>query len=395
MKKIAFLHRIWPVYGGGETVTKCLANEMVKRGYHIFVVYTKKSERNDPSLDKRIVQRYIPDIPYDENSSEFFVNKETAHKVQSFIDNFIVENGIDILINQWWPVEFLENLENRKKVKIIKCLHMDPDTKKVLNTNGIKGIILKSILPLYRYLEKKKHLYSLDKYISNSDKLVFLAPSFMNYYRNERANKQVIIGKTDFVFNPLVYDVETNITEKPKDNIVLFVGRLLEKHKQLSRVLKIWKQIETDESLQDWKLQIVGDGPDRKFYEDMVSSLNLKRVFMEGYRIPLPYYEKASLFVMTSAYEGWGMTLVEAQQNGVVPIAMDSYSSLHDIIQNNVNGIIVDDNDSVSFHKELVSLMKNPNKRLYMAANGFKSCEKYKVSVIVDKWEKIFKELEQ
>lgn len=155
MKKIAFLHRIWPVYGGGETVTKCLANEMVKRGYHIFVVYTKKSERNDPSLDKRIVQRYIPDIPYDENSSEFFVNKETAHKVQSFIDNFIVENGIDILINQWWPVEFLENLENRKKVKIIKCLHMDPDTKKVLNTNGIKGIILKSILPLYRYLEKR------------------------------------------------------------------------------------------------------------------------------------------------------------------------------------------------------------------------------------------------
>lgn len=272
---------------------------------------------------------------------------------------------------------------------------MDPDTKKVLDLHGVKGIIFKSLLPLYRYTEKKKHLYSLDKYISNSDKLVFLAPSFMNYYRNERANKQVIIDKTDFVFNPLVYDVETNITEKPKDNIVLFVGRLLEKHKQLSRVLKIWKQIETDESLQDWKLQIVGDGPDRKFYEDMVSSLNLKRVFMEGYRIPLPYYEKASLFVMTSAYEGWGMTLVEAQQNGVVPIAMDSYSSLHDIIQNNVNGIIVDDNDSVSFHNELVSLMKNPNKRLYMAANGFKSCEKYKVSVVVDKWEKIFNELEQ
>lgn len=395
MKKIAFLLRIWPVYGGGETVTKCLANELVKRGHEVFVVYTKKSERDDFSLDTRIVQQYIPNIPYDENSSEFFVNKKTAHKVQSFIDSFIVENKIDILINQWWPVEFLENLENRKRVKIIKCLHMDPDTKKVLDLHGVKGIIFKSLLPLYRYTEKKKHLYSLDKYISNSDKLVFLAPSFMNFYRGERPNKQAVIDKTDFVFNPLVYNVETNITDTAKDNIVLFVGRLLEKHKQLSRVLKIWKQIEADKSLQDWKLQIVGDGPDRKFYEDMISSLNLKRVFMEGYRIPLPYYEKASVFVMTSAYEGFPMALIEAQQNGVVPIAMDSYSSLHDIIQNNVNGMIVGDNDVDSFHTELVSLMKNPNKRLYMAANGFKSCEKYKVSVIVDKWEKIFKELEQ
>ena len=101
---IAFLHRIWPSYGGGETVTKCLANELVKRGHNIFVVYTKKSEKYDSELDTRIVQKYIPNIAYDEKSSEFFVNKETARKVQSFIDNFISENAIDILINQWWPV---------------------------------------------------------------------------------------------------------------------------------------------------------------------------------------------------------------------------------------------------------------------------------------------------
>lgn len=37
---------------------------------------------------------------------------------------------------------------------------------------------------------------------------------------------------------------------------------------------------------------------------------------------------------MTSAFEGFGMTLVEAQQYGVVPIVMDSYKSLHDIIKN-------------------------------------------------------------
>lgn len=390
---IAFLHRIWPSYGGGETVTKCLANEMVKRGHNIFVVYTKKSERYDSELDTRIVQKYIPNIAYDEKSSEFFVNKETARKVQSFIDNFISENAIDILINQWWPVEFLTSLKNRGKVKIIKCLHMDPDTKKVLNFHGVKGQTLKLFLPLYRYLEKKKHLYSLDKYIKNSDKLVFLAPSFMDFYRKEKSNKKNIINKTDFVFNPLVYNISDSINWDVKEKTVLFVGRLLEKHKQISRILKIWSYIETNSELDDWKLQIVGDGPDKIYYEKMISSLNLKRVSMEGYKNPLPYYKHASIFVMTSAYEGFPMALVESLQNGVVPIAMDSYSSLHDIIQNKINGIIVGDNDIKSFYKELVVIMKDSSKRNMMAHEGLKSCERYKVSIIVDKWEKIFKEL--
>lgn len=40
---ILFLHRIWPSYGGGETVTKCLANELTERGYNIHILYFKKS----------------------------------------------------------------------------------------------------------------------------------------------------------------------------------------------------------------------------------------------------------------------------------------------------------------------------------------------------------------
>lgn len=38
---IAFLLRLWPVYGGGETVTISLANEMVKRGHSITIFISK------------------------------------------------------------------------------------------------------------------------------------------------------------------------------------------------------------------------------------------------------------------------------------------------------------------------------------------------------------------
>lgn len=394
MIRIAFLHRIWPVYGGGETVTKCLANELVKRGHEIYIIYTKESVQKDTELDGRIRQVLLPNIPFDENSSEIFIKSNLIRSVSTLVKGIVVQNKIDILINQWWPVEFVDKIRKKTGVKVIKCLHMDPDAHKVLNFSGLKGKLWAMVKPLYRLAETEKHLYSLDKYFTHSDLLVFLAPSFLQFYRNERKSRKKIGQKTDFVFNPLVYQVKEQIQWDLKEKTVLYVGRLLEKHKQVSRILRVWRYIEANEELKDWRLQIVGDGPSRPVYEQMVKELGLTHVSLEGYQNPLPYYKKASLFVMTSAYEGFPMTLVESQQNGVVPIVMDAYSSLHDIITNGENGMIIPDGDIKAFSMSLAILMTDDDKRKKMALAGMNSCKQYQVSHIVDKWEKIFNRLQ-
>ena len=52
---ILFLLRLWPVYGGGETVTICLANELVKRGCQVSVAFFKESNKAQmPFIDKRV-----------------------------------------------------------------------------------------------------------------------------------------------------------------------------------------------------------------------------------------------------------------------------------------------------------------------------------------------------
>ena len=66
--------------------------------------------------------------------------------------------------------------------------------------------------------------------------------------------------------------------------------------------------------------------------------------------------------MMTSAFEGFGMTLVEAQQYGVVPLAMDTYGSLHDIITDGQNGEIIADNDLDEYARRLRVLMENSEK---------------------------------
>lgn len=387
---ILFLHRIWPVYGGGETVTKCLANELIRRGHKVSVLYTKCSERDDSDLDARICQEIIPNVKFDENYSEFFVDKAEAKTVAKFLTSFVTVSQVDVIVNQWWPIEFVGDVNKVTRVKVIKCLHMDPDTKKVLSKDGLKGKILNTLLPFYRIIERCKHLYSLDKYLFHSDLLVFLAPSFLKFYRSQRPNDNCAHSKTDFVFNPLVYEVKGPIAMEEKNKNVLFVGRLLEKHKQVSRILKAWCQIEGDNGFDDWTLQIVGDGPDRGMYEDMIYSLGLKRVSMEGFQNPLPYYRKASIGVMTSAYEGFPMSLVESQQTGVVPVAMNSYASVYDIVESGQNGVIVDDGDIDAFALALKDLMTDQGKRESMAREGLKSCKRYSTRKVVDKWEKIF-----
>ena len=69
---ITFLLRLWPVYGGGETVTICLANEMIKRGWNVSVLYFKNNTRADlPFIDPAIKAVQIPDIRCDEFTTRF------------------------------------------------------------------------------------------------------------------------------------------------------------------------------------------------------------------------------------------------------------------------------------------------------------------------------------
>lgn len=92
---------------------------------------------------------------------------------------------------------------------------------------------------------------------------------------------------------------------------------------------------------------------------------------------------------MTSAVEGFGMTLVESQQQGVVPIVMDTFLSLHDIITSDFNGIITPNEDETIFAEAILSLMKDPKKLESLAQQALVSCKKFSVENIVDKWDKL------
>lgn len=152
--------------------------------------------------------------------------------------------------------------------------------------------------------------------------------------------------------------------------------------------------IEQQPSLNDWNLIIVGHGDEYEDeYKKIVKTKKMKRVLFKGRQNPIPYYRRASIFLMTSLFEGWGLTLTEAQQYGVVPIAFNSYASLSDIITDGENGFIIPNNNLQIYVNKLMYLMQNENKRIYMATKAIQSSKRFEINKICNDWVELFKSL--
>ena len=139
---------------------------------------------------------------------------------------------------------------------------------------------------------------------------------------------------------------------------------------------------------------IVGDGPDKEDLEKYAKELGLNHVEFVGKAInPLRYYETAKVFMMTSNFEGFGMTLTEAMQNGCVTMAFDTYTSLHDIIENGRNGFVIEKEREDLYSKKLIELMNSDNLITNMSHNALQSVSKFSIDNITNQWMDLLKSI--
>ena len=129
------------------------------------------------------------------------------------------------------------------------------------------------------------------------------------------------------------------------------------------------------------------------YLRELSEELALKNVTFTGRQNPISYYKNAALFMMTSAVEGWGLTLTESMQTGVVSIAFDSYPALHDIITDRYDGCIIPDNDLEAYANCMEELMRNRGERERIAKNGLESCRRFEINKIVEQWVKLIESL--
>lgn len=167
----------------------------------------------------------------------------------------------------------------------------------------------------YKYVYKKKEDFKAffdTRNISKFNKIIFVSNeaklSFISEYKNLES-KCLVINNFINTKEILTKSQEKIALKKPKNNkLFVFVGRLDDSSKKLTRALNLVKEIK------DIELWIIGDGPDRKIYENysMTNNIEDRVKFIGKKENPYPYMKDADYIVLTSDYEGFPVTYLEA-----------------------------------------------------------------------------------
>lgn len=351
---------------------------------------------------------YTEDVQVEANVEEVFVRKERlradgdAQQVIDYISraeiDVIVVQGSVIRVNNLMPM--LRKAADQCKVPLVFVFHQMPGAEFRPLDLGVlfnrlchgqnKKAALRQLLiqTLYRVAPRAAEKMVAQKYKMPylcADKVVVLSKGYISQYNHFVDGDE---SRYTVVNNMLSFpECEENEFKKQKE--VLIVARMDERPKRIKTALKVWRRIDP----QDWKLNIVGYGEDLEYYKHLASKWKLQNISFEGLQDPLSYYRRAGVFMMTSACEGFPMTLVEAQQCGCVPIAFDSFSSVHDIIQSGRNGYIVPNNDIDEYVRVLQELMNNDTLRAEMAANAQKDVQRFSRENIAKQWKTLLENL--
>jgi glycosyltransferase involved in cell wall biosynthesis len=246
----------------------------------------------------------------------------------------------------------------------------------------------------YRKLDKKYLPTFLNKLISNLwigqfirqikrlDKFIVLSEEDKSYWKGI---DNIIVINNPIKLIPSQYS-------SCKNKFAIAVGRYTDQ-KGFDLLIKIWKIVEKKHP--DWYLNIYGSG-NKEIYEEIALNLKVKNI---SFNSPIDNiyekYQKSSIFLLSSRYEGFALVLAEAMSCGLPVISFDCPCGPKDIINNGINGILVKTGDIIDFANQICNIIENENKRREMGEIARNIVSKFNENDIMRQWISLFNQLTQ
>lgn len=156
----------------------------------------------------------------------------------------------------------------------------------------------------------------------------------------------------------------------------------------------LWKLVESDEELTNWKLQIVGSGSLEQKLHEKEKTLGLDRVQWLPFTEHIEEnYKNASIYVMTSRFEGFALVLLEAKAFGLPIVSFDIRNGPNEIVSNGVDGYIVPPFDISMFAEKLKVLIKDDKLRAHFTEDSQRNMYQFSKNKIVVNWVQLLEEL--
>jgi glycosyltransferase involved in cell wall biosynthesis len=176
----------------------------------------------------------------------------------------------------------------------------------------------------------------------------------------------------------------------PGRRMLLAAGRMTEQ-KGFDYLIDAFARVAAQAPL--WDLVILGEGEDRKALEQQRADAGLvSRVFLPGQVGNVSdWYARTDLYVLSSRFEGFGMTLVEAMASGCAAISFDCDAGPRDIIAHGQNGLLVSPvGDVDNLAAAMLALMTNDAERALMASRAPAVQQMFSPRKVLAMWQDVF-----
>ena len=147
----------------------------------------------------------------------------------------------------------------------------------------------------------------------------------------------------------------------------------------------------------DWRLEIYGDGARRRALRRRVARLHAHNdIFLMGVSNRLSErMSQASIFALSSRYEGFGMVIVEAMSKGLAVVSFDCPRGPSEIIDSGRDGVLVENKNVEALRGALLELIEDPDRRSRYGEAALEKAKQFDLTAIGPRWEELFEELTQ
>jgi GalNAc-alpha-(1->4)-GalNAc-alpha-(1->3)-diNAcBac-PP-undecaprenol alpha-1,4-N-acetyl-D-galactosaminyltransferase len=196
-------------------------------------------------------------------------------------------------------------------------------------------------------------------------------------------------GAAHAIPNPLRALKQCGPAPAARETMIAALGRLwLEKGHDV--LIRAFAAVAPD--YPEWRLTIVGEGPERAALTALTASLGVaERVEMPGWMdVPEEVLARAAVFVMSSRYEGFPNALLEAMGAGL-PVISTACGGTEEMIEEGRNGYIVPIDDVDALAAALRRLLGDRGLRERLAADAYVAALRYSPRHVVPMWDAVLR----
>ena len=175
-------------------------------------------------------------------------------------------------------------------------------------------------------------------------------------------------------------------TSGASSQTIISLGRLTPE-KDFAMLLRAWHIV--SKAVPTANLAIYGDGPERNMLERLVVQLGISGSVSLNHCVSdvEAVYSRATLLVMSSRFEGFGMVILEAMQRGVAVVSVDAPHGPRDLLGG--GGGILTERSAQALADAIIRLLTDPDLTQRIGHDATKAAERYDKDRIINMWENV------